>query len=81
MTFEVASRLALHLWDSMPDEKLLEAARAGQLRSREQIIEHARRMLGDPRTKAKVQEFFHHWLDLERAESVSKDPQAFPGLR
>ena len=35
-------------------------------------------MIADPRTKAKLHGFFHHWLELERAESISKDPKAFP---
>ena len=78
--YDVASRLALALWDSIPDAKLLEAAAAGKLRSREEIGEHARRMLGDQRTKTKVAGFFHHWLDLERAETISKDSQAFPAF-
>lgn len=78
--YDVASRLALNFWDSLPDAKLLETAAAGKLRSREEITEEARRMLGDQRTKTKLAGFFHHWLDLERAESVSKDPQTFPGF-
>ncbi len=78
--YDVASRLALSLWDSLPDEKLLKAAAEGKLRTREQIAEHARRMIADGRTKAKLDGFFHHWLELERGDSVSKDPQAFPGF-
>jgi hypothetical protein len=76
----VASRLALALWDSLPDEPLLKAAEEGKLRTREEIAEQAQRMLADERTKSKVRGFFHHWLDLERAESISKDPQTFPGF-
>ena len=78
--YDVAARLATSLWDSLPDDKLLEAAGAGKLRSREQIIAQARRMLGDQRTRTKLNGFFHQWLDLERGESISKDPQAFPGF-
>ena len=78
--YEVASRLALNLWDSIPDQKLLQAAASGQLHTREQIVAQANRMLPDPRTKAKLRGFFHHWLELERAEAISKDPKAFPGF-
>ncbi|HYE78820.1 MAG TPA: DUF1592 domain-containing protein, partial [bacterium] len=78
--FDVASRLALALWDSVPDKKLWQAAAAGKLRTREQVLAEARRMVGDPRAKAKMQGFFHHWLDLEHAEGTSKDPKAFPGF-
>jgi hypothetical protein len=78
--YDVAARLALALWDSLPDQELLKAAEAGKLRSREEILGQTQRMLGDHRSKTKVAGFFHHWLDLERAESIAKDPQAFPGF-
>lgn len=76
--YQVAERLALNLWDSIPDQKLLEAAASGKLKTREQVAAQAQRMIGDPRTKAKLHGFFHYWLELERAESASKDPKAFP---
>ncbi|MDP1592171.1 MAG: DUF1592 domain-containing protein, partial [Prosthecobacter sp.] len=76
--FEIASRLALTLWDSVPDKKLVQAATSGKLKTRDQIKAEAQRMLTDPRTKAKLHGFFHHWLELERAEGASKDPKIFP---
>lgn len=76
--YDVAARLALTLWDSVPDRRLAEAAAQGKFKTREQIAAQAARMLTDARTKAKLGGFFHHWLDLERAEAISKDPKAFP---
>jgi hypothetical protein len=76
--FDTASRLALTLWDSIPDKKLTQAAAAGKLRTRGEIEAEAGRMIADPRTKAKLHGFFHHWLELERAEGASKDPKVFP---
>ena len=76
--YEVAARLALSLWDSIPDQKLLQAAAEGKLRTREQIAAQASRMLSDLRTKAKLHGFFHYWLELERAEAIAKDPKSFP---
>lgn len=78
--FTVASRLALGLWDSLPDEKLTAAAAAGQLRSREQVLAHARRMAADPRARAKLGGFFQRWLKLDVESELSKDPAAFPGF-
>jgi len=78
--YEIAGRLALQLWDSIPDKQLLQAAASGKLTSRAEIAAQANRMLADPRTKTKLRGFFHHWLELERAESISKDPKAFPGF-
>jgi hypothetical protein len=76
--FENASRLALTLWDSVPDKKLAQVAASGKLKTRDQIRAEAQRMLKDPRTKAKLHGFFHHWLELERAEGASKDLKTFP---
>jgi hypothetical protein len=78
--FDVAARLSFSIWDSIPDEELTKAAAAGQLRNKDQIAQQAQRMLKDPRAKAKVNEFFHHWLPLDAADDISKDPQAFPGF-
>lgn len=78
--FTVASRLALSLWDSIPDKKLAQAAASGKLRTPAQIRAEAQRMLPDTRTKAKLHGFFHHWLELERAEGNAKDPKVFPGF-
>jgi len=76
----VASRLALALWDSVPDEALRAAVAAGQLRSADEIRAHALRMTADPRAHAKLRGFFHHWLKLEEASDLSKDPKAYPGF-
>lgn len=46
--YEIASRLALALWDSIPDEALFQAAMAGQLRDAAEVERQARRMLDDP---------------------------------
>jgi hypothetical protein len=76
--YDFATRLALSLWDSIPDQALLQAAAQGKLTTRDQITSQANRMLGDPRAKAKLAGFFHHWLELERAEAIAKDAKAFP---
>ncbi len=76
--FAVASRLALTLWDSIPDRHLTRVATEGKLHTREQAAGEAQRMIADPRTRAKLQGFFHYWLELDRAENIAKDPKAFP---
>ncbi|MGB1124678.1 MAG: DUF1592 domain-containing protein [Phycisphaeraceae bacterium] len=75
---DAASALALSMWDSMPDDVLRAAAVKGELQTRAQLESQARRMLEDPRAHAKLMRFFHHWLELERAEYVDKDKQLFP---
>ncbi len=76
--FMVASRLALALWDSIPDAALWKLASEGKLRTKEQVQKEAQRMLLDPRAKAKLRGFFQVWLDLERADHASKDAKEFP---
>jgi hypothetical protein len=76
--YDVSARLALYMWDSIPDRELVAAAAAGQLRTAEQIGAQAERMLKDPRAKWKVGEFFRHWLEMEEAEDISKDTKTFP---
>lgn len=78
--FEVASRLSFGLWDSLPDRELMKLAAKGELRTREQINAQAQRMLLDPRAKAKSLAFLHHWLNVDRIETLAKDEQLFPGF-
>ena len=78
--FTTASRLAIALWDSLPDAPLREAAARGELHTPEQIRAHAERMVSDPRTKAKVGDFFHHWLAMQEADDLSKDAVTYPGF-
>ncbi len=74
----VAARLALGIWDSLPDEALRAAAEKGQLRTPAQVREQARRMMQDPRAKAKLATFFRRWLKLDDERDLMKDHEAFP---
>lgn len=78
--FAAASRLALDAWDSLPDAALREAARAGQLQTPEQVRSQARRLIENPRARAKLAEFFRVWLALDKGRDLRKDGDAFPGF-
>jgi hypothetical protein len=75
-----ATRLALALWDSLPDASLTETAAKGELHTSEQIHTQAERMAQDPRTTAKLVEFFDHWLSLDEGRDLTKDTNVFPGF-
>jgi hypothetical protein len=75
---DVAARIAFGLWDSLPDQALLDAAKSGRLATREQVAEQAERMIPDLRTRAKLRGFFFQWLKVEQVPDVSKDPKLFP---
>jgi hypothetical protein len=78
--YAVAARLALALWDSLPDEALLQAAVQGALKTPEQVRAQAQRMQKDPRAKAKLRDFLHHWLHVEEGAEIAKDQAAYPGF-
>jgi len=78
--YAVASRLSYGLWDSLPDKDLLKQAAEGKLVTQEQVAAQAKRMLGDARTKSKVQDFLHHWLQMDHVEDLSKDSKLYPGF-
>lgn len=76
----VAARLAFTLWDSVPDRELLRAAAEGKLRTRAGVTAQAERMLADVRTRAKLREFFHHWLQIRFVDDLRKDAALYPGF-
>lgn len=76
--FDAASWLAFSLWDSIPDQQLLDAAGRGQLKTADQLTRQAERMLQSPKARAKVSDFIVRWLRLDHHQELSKDPQAFP---
>ena len=78
--YDVASRISFALWDSVPDQALLDAATKGELSTREQVAEQVARMLPDLRTKAKVREFLLQWLKMDQLHDLAKDPERFPGF-
>jgi len=78
--YAVASRLALTLWDSVPDATLLKSAAVGQLKDAAQVRLQAQRMMKDPRAKSKLRDFLHHWLHVEEGAEIAKDQKEYPGF-
>jgi hypothetical protein len=76
----LASRLALFLWNSIPDEQLLDDGIAGRLLSPEVLAAEVRRMLADPRAETLVTDFAEQWLQLRRINSKSPDERIFPSF-
>jgi hypothetical protein len=76
--YDVASRLSFGFWDSLPDQPLLDAAAAGQLGTREQVVRQAERMAGDPRARSKLRQLFLQWLKVDQVPEIAKDPKLYP---
>jgi hypothetical protein len=74
----VAARLSYTLWSSMPDDVLFAAADAGQLRTPEQVMNQARRML-NRKEKASdgVEMFFKQWLGMPHLDAHSNQTDLF----
>jgi hypothetical protein len=78
--YEMASRLAYLLWNTMPDDALFAAAESGELATPEGIEKQARRLLADPRAHAAVLEFHREWLRFSAMSKLTKDPTLFPSF-
>jgi hypothetical protein len=76
--FDAAARLSFALWDSIPDQELWNDAVAGKLKSRDDFLRHARRMVADPKAKAKLHEYLLFWVKADQAADLAKDPKRFP---
>jgi len=76
--YELASRLSYFLWSSMPDDELFELAARGKLH--ENLDRQVRRMLGDPRSKALVENFAGQWLQLRNLDRAAPDKSQFPAF-
>ena len=79
--WEMASRLSYLLWGTMPDAGLLDAARAGKLGTRDEVMEQAKRLLADPRAQAMVTNFGTQWLQLRELAEADKDTEAYPSFK
>src|SRR5450432_2958555 len=68
--YQIASRLAEMLWESMPDSALLSAADAGELSTPEQIQSQAVRLLGDTHAANALYNFHEQWLLQESGHAL-----------
>ncbi len=75
--YAIASRLSYFLWNSMPDQALLNDAEKGKLRDATALTKHVDRMLADPRSDEFVASFVWAWLKLENTVEMAPDPMKF----
>lgn len=75
---QLATRLALFLWSSVPDEELLAAADAGVLADDRQYRQQIRRMLADSKSAGLGENFGLQWLGLRNFGGVVPDAEVYP---
>ena len=73
-----ASRLAYFIWDTEPDDALLESAAKGDLNTPEGLERVTRRLLDDPKAKDGVDEFVSEWLRFDRVMTASRERRIYP---
>jgi hypothetical protein len=75
---ELATRLSFFLWSSLPDDELIDAAVAGELRDPAELERQVVRMLADERATTLAQSFASQWLYLRNLRASAPDMYAFP---
>jgi len=75
--YEFASRLSFFLWNTIPDEALLEAAKSGKLGTHEGVDEQVKRMLASPKARKGLRNFVREWLRLGDLDLLQKDTKLF----
>lgn len=75
---QLATRLALFVWSSIPDEELLQAADSGILADETEYRRQISRMLTDPKAASLGENFGLQWLGLRNFENLRPDAQLFP---
>jgi mono/diheme cytochrome c family protein len=67
----LATRLALFLWNSAPDARLLELAAAGRLHHAATLQREVDRLLDDPKSARFVEAFLDYWIDARKVEDTT----------
>ncbi|MBM3754937.1 MAG: DUF1592 domain-containing protein [Acidobacteria bacterium] len=76
--YATANRLSYFLWDTMPDDVLLDAARSGELNTAAGIEKQTRRLLRDPRARAAMDVFLAQWLRFDRLRNTIRERRTYP---
>ncbi|HSP67780.1 MAG TPA: DUF1592 domain-containing protein [Bryobacteraceae bacterium] len=75
---ELASKLSFFLWNSIPDDELLDLAIKNKLSEAATLDKQVQRMLADPRSKTLASNFVQQWLEMTRLDAVVPDNDVFP---
>jgi hypothetical protein len=72
--YELASALSYTLWDSAPDQALMDLAAQNKLHDKATLQAQARRLWGMNRAQGALNSFFQQWLQTEDLPTATKDP-------
>jgi len=77
---ELATRLAFFLWNSTPDDQLLDAADARQLTQGGGLVTQAQRLLASTRVQTAMETFFGELYRLGELDELTLLPSLFPQM-
>lgn len=75
---ELASKLSFFLWNSIPDEELIDLAAKNKLSDTATLDKQVRRMLADPRSETLASNFVFQWLEMKKLDEIIPDNDVFP---
>lgn len=76
--YALACRLSYFLWNSLPDEELLEQAASGVLQRSDVLHEQIERLLRDARSNRFINDFLGQWLKLYQIAATDPDKKLYP---
>lgn len=74
----LANRLSYFLWNSLPDETLIEKANSGKLSDQAELSGEIERMLDDSKANRFVEDFLGQWLKLRAIGMNDVDRNLYP---
>ena len=78
--FSKASRISFLLWNTTPDNELLDAAEHGSLETSEGLARQVDRLISSPRFETGVRAFFADMLQFDKFDSLAKDHATYPNF-
>ena len=75
---ELASKLSFFLWNSIPDDQLLDLAAKNKLSDPATLNQQVLRMLADPRSKTLASDFVFQWLQMNKLDEIVPNTDVFP---
>ena len=79
-SYEMASRLASTLWNTLPDQTLLDTAGKDALSTPDGVNAQAKRMMDDPRAQRGLAAFVDDLYALRNLQNALPDPALFPAF-
>lgn len=76
--YELATRLSMFLWCSVPDQELLRLAASGKLNTPEELTQQTQRMLADPRSQRFAKHFVRQWLGMQLLDYLDVEQESYP---